>query len=255
MDALGCPRGVFHWTVDVLAGALVHVRHDTSTQERLAKLKNSWEEASEGRWGKASAAVSYYNAKGNALAAASNPPAEAAAGGGAEAETVASADTPGPGYALPETAVPDLAEALGVEAVEALSAREALIARLTLSEVYREDDKTSPEVVLTAEEKKQRTEAHAAALLSRDEAAKQVVADVNMLTDKARAALNQRVGILIAAAGSRNEEFGQMWGAREACRTDRAAKNAALRSMLERAEEAVAELDPDAAKGKKGKKK
>jgi len=50
----------FEWRMDLLAGHLLGVSHDTYDLERFAAIKNSWETAREGREEQASAAVNYY---------------------------------------------------------------------------------------------------------------------------------------------------------------------------------------------------
>ena len=49
----------FIWTIDVLAGTVVQMAHDTYDVERRLKLKNGWEEMTPGRGARANAAVTY----------------------------------------------------------------------------------------------------------------------------------------------------------------------------------------------------
>jgi hypothetical protein len=49
----------FQWQVDVLAGNVGEVSHDTYDLERQVEWKNGWEEASQGRAERAAAAMAY----------------------------------------------------------------------------------------------------------------------------------------------------------------------------------------------------
>lgn len=50
----------FHWQLDVLAGKVSKMHHDTFDLERYAALKNKWEEDAPGRRGRALAGRSYW---------------------------------------------------------------------------------------------------------------------------------------------------------------------------------------------------
>ena len=53
------PNSQFEWKLDVFAGSVISVQHDIYDLERYAASKNAWEEVSEGRGDKSTAAVTY----------------------------------------------------------------------------------------------------------------------------------------------------------------------------------------------------
>lgn len=60
---LGVPppsKTLVKWQLDVLAGKVLNISHDTKALEKEIALKNSWEDSSAGRAEKAAAAIKYY---------------------------------------------------------------------------------------------------------------------------------------------------------------------------------------------------
>ena len=66
---------IFQWTMDILGGAVLSVSHDTYDLQRLAAMKNSWEDASEGREERAYAAASYLQERKKLLTLGISPSA------------------------------------------------------------------------------------------------------------------------------------------------------------------------------------
>ena len=83
----------FQWQVDVLAGSVGEVSHDTFDLERQVEWKNGWEEASQGRAERAAAAMAYVLEKRvqrSALLLATEPELEShmIPGGGGQANVI-----------------------------------------------------------------------------------------------------------------------------------------------------------------------
>lgn len=71
-DGGGAPSEMqFHWQLDVLAGKILKMQHDTFDLERYAALKNKWEEEAPGRRARALTARSYWNTRREAGASES----------------------------------------------------------------------------------------------------------------------------------------------------------------------------------------
>jgi hypothetical protein len=63
----------FHWQLDVLAGKVSKMHHDTFDLERYASLKNKWEEDAPGRRARALAGRAYWTGRGNAAKPLDDP--------------------------------------------------------------------------------------------------------------------------------------------------------------------------------------
>jgi hypothetical protein len=73
------PSRSFEWNLDVLGGFLTEVSHDTEELLQFSALKNSWEDASEGRSERALAAYNYFLEKTMLLKAEPGPDAKKSA--------------------------------------------------------------------------------------------------------------------------------------------------------------------------------
>merc|ERR1711966_25228 len=62
---MGSPLPIFKWTISILGGIINSIRHNTKDLERLALLKNSWEDSSEGRRNRSNSAIKYYYSVSN----------------------------------------------------------------------------------------------------------------------------------------------------------------------------------------------
>jgi len=228
VERVGRPDSLFTWQAFVIGGIITNVRHDTTSLERLASLKNAWEEKSEGRWGRSENAVDYYNNRMNLEK----------------------------GTALPVEAVTALAEALTIESSPDLTEREALISGLA-EYIEHRDLATAEPVVITPEEEAAAKESRASAQELLESSAKNISELVSQFTEKMRASAETRVVTLLEQAIRVEDQSKEVWKERETVRGDLLKKNEALRTMLARAAadiEATLPEDQKAAKGK-GKKK
>ena len=258
---IGTPVPFFKWYVSIVGGIINSIRHDTSELEKLANLKNSWEEGSEGRWGRSAAAVKYYyalqKAKKEALVSSIEESAENPSEENVDANipTTPQTDIVYKPYTLPADAPSDLAEALQLEDVD-LTGRETLIASLGKYEVVKISQATRD--LVTEDSERTMKESRDAMKVQLEDAAKEYSTTIQSLSSSSKDAMLSRVDMVLEKHQKTLGDMKEVWLKREELRKQSIERNLALKTMLERAVadiESTAPEDDPKAKGKKGKKK
>ena len=258
---IGIPPPFFKWYVSVVGGIINSIRHDTSELEKLALLKNSWEQGSEGRWGRSSAAVKYYytlqKAKKEALVSSieesiDNPNEENTDANVPVTPQIDVGDKP---YTLPVDAPSDLVEALQLEDVD-LTERESLIASLRKYEIVK-TSQTNRDLV-TEESERNMKESRDAMKVQLEESANEYITIIQNLSTSSKDAMLSKVDMTFEKHQKTLNDMKEVWLKREELRKQSIERNLALKIMLDRAVadiESTAPEDDPKAKGKKGKKK
>lgn len=239
----------FSWQLDIMAGKVYQLRHDTHDVERFAAIKNTWENDSHGRADRAAAALAYVTALRNKKHSREE--------GVEEKKEV----TDGP------VNLPFLCEALEKEATDAtMTNRENVLQFVpTMREhvVALQEGQVATEVdpALIASEK----EAHLQHLEASEKATVDAVTELTAFNEKMREITLQRLGTIRSQVKENFDEAIENWSHRSNYKANVELRNATLLTLLEKSAEAKEkafppvdeeQVDPKKAKGKgKDKKK
>jgi hypothetical protein len=262
----------FTWQLDILAGKVYQLRHDTFDLEHFAAVKNEWEEASHGREERAAAALAYVTAlrgKHGAVAMADTEAddgseekkeKEKEKGKGKEEGKKKGKDkdvTDGP------VNLPFLCEALEKESADVtMTDRENILQFIPTAKehvVVLGEGQSAVEVDPSLVSREKEQEQQDASLA--EQATEEALAALMAFNDKMRGLSLERIGTIRAQVKSNFEESIENWSQRNSYKESVEVRNATLQFLLERSAEAKEKVftpeeeEMDAKKGGGGKGK
>eukprot|EP01041_Mallomonas_annulata_P000153 gene153-257_t len=265
----------FMWRMDVLAGHISGVAHDTYDLERLAAIKNSWETAQEGREERAVAAASYVSESRkvvlglgtsmdsiepeqqtettvdatNANAAHKSRPKsrDGSPSHGRKGPSISSSSSKRKSDAQQQETPPNpldvssglLATALKLE-LDMVKAREELALTLpAYHEFVQYCTKSEDRVMVSKEESETQKEFRVEDVKESERLAVESVERLVKLNDSLRATTRTQILELVSDARGNTEELKRAWLLREKYKAYADAKNTSLKWLLEQSSQAL----------------